>query len=86
MATQVVGSKMPPFASEQLKPSAAGYGQNGFSGASSDTPSMSTRSGFLPQADLAGARAERKNIQQRKVSATCPPLSFGMDKRSPRGK
>ena len=46
MATQVVGSKFPSLASDQLKPSKEGYGQNNFRGASSDMPGENTRSGF----------------------------------------
>lgn len=52
MATDVVGSKMPALASEALKPSKAGYGQNGFGGASSDLPGENTQSQFLPGANL----------------------------------
>jgi len=43
MSVEVVGSKMK---------SDNGYGQNGYSGASSDTPGQHTTSGFLPQATL----------------------------------
>jgi hypothetical protein len=52
MAQDVVGSNMPDLASEALKPSKAGYGQNGYAGASSDMPGENTRSGFLPACDL----------------------------------
>jgi hypothetical protein len=38
MAIQVVGSKQPQFASEQLKPNQHGFGQNGWGGASSLLP------------------------------------------------
>jgi len=58
MAQDIVGSKMPGLASEGLKPSKAGYGQNGYGGASSDVPGENTSSGFLPgisQADLSAA-------------------------------
>ncbi len=55
MAVDVVGSKMPSLASEALKPSKAGYGQNGYAGASSDLPGENTQSGFLPGCDLAAA-------------------------------
>lgn len=57
MAQQIVGSKMPSLASEALKPSKAGYGQNGYAGASSDMPGENTRSGFEASSgcDLAAA-------------------------------
>lgn len=86
MAQDIVGSKMPSLASEALKPSKAGYGQNGFAGASSDMPGESTRSGFLPGVDLPKAMADMKAVETRKVSANSPPLSFGMDSRTPRNK
>jgi hypothetical protein len=57
MAQDVVGSKMPSLASDALKPSKAGYGQNGFAGASSDLPGENTTSGFLPAPDYAAAIA-----------------------------
>ena len=116
MAEDVVGSKMPGLASEGLKPSKAGYGQNGYAGSSSDVPGENTGSGFLPgvsEADLSAAldrvnpkdgrdtvrdRSGKGNPpapkdfkqpkfdapQTRTVSADAYPLSFGMDKRSPR--
>ena len=55
MADDVVGSNMPSLVSEALKPNKAGYGQNGYGGASSDLPGENTSSGFLPgisQADI----------------------------------
>lgn len=58
MAEDIVGSKMPGLASEAMKPTKAGYGQNGYGGASSDMPGENTGSGFLPgisQADLTTA-------------------------------
>lgn len=72
MGTKVVGSNMPDFASDQLKPSKAGYGQNGFGGASSDTPGENTRSGFLPGVGTP------VNDQLRKVSTDQYPPTFGM--------
>lgn len=86
MTTNVVGSKMPDQASESLKLSKAGYGQNGFGGASSDLPNEATTAGLLPQADLAGAKVARKKIQERPISDQLMPTSFGMDSRSPRNK
>jgi hypothetical protein len=58
MAQDIVGSNLPEFASDALKESKAGYGQNGYAGASSDEPGQNTQSGFLPQPDLAGAYAK----------------------------
>lgn len=57
MAVDVVGSKMPSLASDALKPSKAGYGQNNYTGASSDMPGENTRSGFEASkgCDLAAA-------------------------------
>jgi len=55
MAQDVVGSKMPSLASDALKPSKVGYGQNGYGGASSDLPGENTRSGFLPECDITDA-------------------------------
>ncbi len=64
MAQDIVGSKMPSLASEALKPSKAGYGQNGYGGASSDLPGENTRSGFLPATDLQGAM-DRVSLKDR---------------------
>jgi hypothetical protein len=77
---------MPALASDALKPSKAGYGQNGFAGASSDSPNEHTTSGFLPQADLAGAREWDQRIRNRNVSSEPIKPAFGMDQRSPRNK
>ncbi len=38
MAQDVVGSKLPTFASDQTTKSTRGFGQNGYGGASSETP------------------------------------------------
>ena len=98
MAEDVVGSKMPGLASEGLKPSKAGYGQNGYAGASSDLPGEHTTSGFLPgvsAADLSAALKGNPSTtdakqpkfaapQTRDVSSESYPLSFGMDKRTTR--
>lgn len=73
MATDVVGSKMPQFASEQLKPSKAGYGQNQFGGASSDMPGEHTTSGFLPQ-----VTAPLVNSQARTLTGKTVPDAVGM--------
>lgn len=56
-----------------------GYGQNGYPGASSDTPSKHTTSGFLPQVTV-----PESDWQTRKVNAEPFPPSFGM--KSPNSK
>lgn len=92
MATDVVGSKMPGFASDALKPSKAGYGQNGYAGASSDLPGERTTSGFLPDTDYNAAYAEDVKIRDRNpgqpggVSNKPFAPAFGMDQRTPRNK
>lgn len=74
MASDIVGSNAPTFASDALKPSKRGYGQNGYRGASSDTPGQRTTSGFLPDCTLASA----VNSQMRTVSAKpFPPANAG---------
>jgi len=55
MATDIVGSNLPPFASDALRESKRGYGQNGYGGASSDLPGENTNSGFLPVPDTSSA-------------------------------
>ncbi len=57
MADDIVGSKMPTLASEALTPNKAGYGQNGYGGASSDVPGENTGSGFLPGVSTADLQA-----------------------------
>lgn len=79
MATDIVGSKSPTFASDALRPSKRGYGQNGYGGASSDTPGQRTTSGFLPQTDLAAGVAANK--QCRTVSAAPLKPAFGQKPR-----
>lgn len=74
MTTNIVGSDEPDFASEQLEPSNAGYGQNGFGGPSSDTPGTRTASGFLPDP------GKPVNSQLRKQDATPIATTFGMKK------
>lgn len=76
MTTKVVGSNEPTFASEQLRPSNAGYGQNQFGGPSSDNPGKRTASGYLPDP------GEPVNDQLRKVSSDQYPTTFGNRKRS----
>lgn len=89
MSTDIVGSQMSPFASDALKEDKRGYGQNGFGGASSDLPGQNTTSGFAASKGaltLDAAQADRKKFEERKVNDASPPLSFGMDSRSPRNK
>lgn len=75
MSTDIVGSSQPEFASDQLKSSKRGYGQNQFGGASSDLPNESTKSGFLPGP---GAPV---NDQLRKLKGDNVPTAFGIKKR-----
>lgn len=99
MAEEVVGSKLPQFASDISKKPAdntkTGYGQNGYMGASSDTDPLKnpTRSAMavelFPEGDnlkdmLAQDKSSFASPQTRTVSAESYPLSFGMDKRSNR--
>jgi hypothetical protein len=89
MSINIVGSKMPALASDALKPSKAGYGQNGFAGASSDLPNERTISGFLPDTDsgkLADANAWTDKIMKRPVKTDSIPPAFGMTQRTPRNK
>lgn len=74
MSTNVVGSNEPDSVAEQLAPSSRLYGQNGFSGASSDLPGRNTTSGFLP------APGTPINSQLRKVDASPLPTTPGMKK------
>lgn len=76
MSANIVGSNQPEFASDQLKPSKQGYGQNQFGGASSDVPGESTKSGFLP------GPGTPINDQLRTVKGDAVPPAFGMKKRS----
>jgi hypothetical protein len=72
MATDVVGSKMA---------SKNGYGQNGYSGASSDTPGQHTTSGFLPQATLPADWGQTRPVSpEQKV-----PTTKGMRSRNDEG-
>lgn len=52
MSVNVVGSNFPTIASDQLRETKRGYGQNQFGGASSDLPGENTQSGFLPGTDI----------------------------------
>ena len=66
--TQATASKLP---------SHGGYGQNGFTGPSSDNPGKHTTSGFLPQVAV-----PKDDWQTRKVKPDPYPKSFGMTDRS----
>lgn len=74
MSTNIVGSNEPDSVAEQLAPSSRLYGQNGFSGPSSDTPDKRTASGFLP------GPGTPVNNQLRKVDASPLPITAGMKK------
>ena len=69
MAQDVVGSNMPSLASEALKPSKAGYGQNGYHGASSDTPGENTTAGFLPGVSAADLEAAKDRLNPNRTPA-----------------
>lgn len=71
MSTKIVGSNFPDSVAEQLKPCGQGYGQNGFSHASSDLPGENTRSFFLPGPGVP------VNNQLRKISAEPLATTFG---------
>ena len=64
MATDVVGSKMKAD---------NGYGQNGYSGASSDLPGQKTTSGVLPQVAVPADNWQTRNVGTKNV-----PSTFGM--------
>jgi len=53
------------------EPANNGFGQNGFTGASSDLPGKRTTTGFLPQASAP------INSQARKVDASPIPTTYG---------
>lgn len=88
MATQFVAGKVPTLASNQLKPSKAGYGQNGFGGPSSDNPGERTTSRFLPSDpvrdrligeghhDNSGTDDAVQDLE-RKIDTTQYPTTFG---------
>ena len=78
MAQNIVGSNFPDFASEQLEvpKGKPGYGQNQFSGASSDLPGEKTTSGFLP------APGPALNSQMRTLPPGNVPDSFGMKRQT----
>jgi hypothetical protein len=72
MAIDVVGSKMK---------SDNGYGQNGYSGSSSDLPGQHTTSGFLPQATVPADWGQTRPMSaEQKV-----PTTKGMRSRSGEG-
>jgi len=99
MAEEIVGSKLPQFASDAFKKPSdntkTGYGQNGYMGASSDTDPVKnpTRSALAVElypegSSLKDMLAKDKSSfdapQTRTVKADPYPLSFGMNKRSNR--
>jgi hypothetical protein len=78
MGTEIVGSHEPTLASDALHPSDRGFGQNGFSHASSDLPGEKSVSGFLPAAVL-----PKGNPQTRHVSDAGFPAAHGMKGAAP---
>lgn len=76
MAEDIVGSKMPTFASDALKSAGAGYGQNGYAGPSSDNPGKNTKSGFLPDPGVP------TNSQMRTLPSGNVPDAFGMKRQT----
>lgn len=62
------------------------YGQNGYTGASSDLPGQRTTSGFLPELEpnkeIVKNYAKDESFQTRKVSAEQYPAAHGMKPRT----
>src|SRR5665811_1347131 len=88
MAEEIVGSKLPQFASGAFKKPAdntkTGYGQNGYMGASSDTDlSNPTRSALsvelFPSVDLKGA-LDKAGLPQREPVKRPPPVDYKQPK------
>jgi hypothetical protein len=83
MSVEIVGSKLPQFASDAFKKPAdnkkTGYGQGGYMGASSDTdlsnPTQSTMAADM-EADVL-SKAIARNVQTRTVSADQYPAAHG---------
>lgn len=75
MAEDIVGSKMPSFASDALREDKRGYGQNGFGGASSDHATERTCSDLAK--DLEKSADDGENVlgivQSRGITDTSPP-------------
>ena len=81
MAQDIVGSKLATY-TDPSEPVGKGYGQNGYSGPSSiDANDPNVTAGMLPGADLAKAKADRKQIQTRTINAAQPATTFGTRKR-----
>jgi hypothetical protein len=87
MAELIVGSKMPEFPSN-AKPDNSGYGENGFSGPSSDMPGdKPTVSGFLPQATIPSRTSDgTADWQTRKLADGNVPIHPGMKSPAAPGK
>jgi hypothetical protein len=88
MAEEIVGSKLPQFASDTLKKPSdntkTGYGQNGYTGASSDTDlSNPTRSALsvelFPSVDLKGA-LDKAGLPHREPIKRSPPVDYKQPK------
>jgi hypothetical protein len=72
MATEIIASKEPEFASE-VGQSTRGYGQNGYAGASSLTPSQArkvSKTYASLASDSMNITANASNVQMRKISAS----------------
>lgn len=84
MSTIILGSNTPDSVAEQLKPTKAGYGENNFSGASSDLPGERTQSRLAAEiASKSGIGAVTStsnvgNVQNRDVSSASLPAAHGM--------
>ena len=84
MATDVVGSREPEFASEQNQKSTRGYGQNGYSGPSSVTPGKAraiSKTYASLATDTMNVRVNPGDWQTRKISAA--PIKSSPTMRNP---
>lgn len=93
MAIKIDGSNFPTKASDQFKPSKAGYGQGGFGGASSDVPGERTRAvlsvnnddsdAALAQVRAQGGEPPALTHEQLRTVAGSRPTTFGMKPSTP---
>jgi hypothetical protein len=81
---QFIRSDLPANPADDDGDDGVKYGQNGYSGASSDLPGKRTTSGFLPE-QAAKKEALSDNWQTRKVSAEPYATHPGMRNRSGEG-
>jgi hypothetical protein len=70
--TDILGSKLPAN---------NGYGQNGFTGPSSDLPGQHTTSGFLPQSTVPTDKWQTREVSKEQLKST-----FGMTGPAPSAK